>query len=75
MRTFSMGIKKKIEVINMNKNAYMDIEHSIVQLYNDMKWILNSKRGKNFQFMMLNKSFEALFHTISQIRDKYEKSL
>ena len=59
----------------MDKNAYMDIEHSIVQLYNDMEWILNSKRGKNFQFMMLNKSFEALFYILNQIRDKYEKSL
>lgn len=61
----------------MNKNkanqAFSDMERNLVIFYGEMKWILNSKRGKNFQFMMLNKTLEALLYRSRQIRKKYDK--
>ena len=60
----------------MNKNktnkALSDMEHGLVLFYNEMKWILNSKRGKNFQFMMLGRTFEAIMHLCTQIREKHD---
>ena len=37
------------------KKAIIDMQECIYLFYREMKWILNSKRGKNFQFMMLGK--------------------
>jgi hypothetical protein len=58
----------------MNKNeALFDMEKSILLFYNEMKWILASNRGKKFQFMMLERTFESLMFRSSQLRRKYIK--
>ncbi|MEA2036942.1 MAG: hypothetical protein U9O94_05500 [Nanoarchaeota archaeon] len=54
--------KKKI------KKALIDMERSILFFYGEMKWILNSKRGKRFQYMMLGKTFDITIKSSSQIR-------
>jgi hypothetical protein len=64
-------------VVAMDKNksneAFSDFEESLILFYKEMKWILSSKRGKNFQFMMLSRTLEALLYRNSQLREKYKK--
>ena len=61
----------------MDKNkinkAFLDIQRELLGLYGEIKWILASKRGKNFQFMMLDQTFEAYISCISRLREKYTK--
>ena len=56
----------------MDKNkAFSDMERAILLFYGEMKWILNSNRGKKFQFMMLSRTLEAILHILGEIRAKY----
>lgn len=55
---------------NKTKEALIDSEESLMLFFREIKWILNSNRGKNFQFMMLSRTFEAIMFRQSQIREK-----
>ena len=56
--------------MDMNK-AFSDLDMSLVLFYDEVKWILASKRGRSFQYMMLGRTFEALMYRNSQLRRKY----
>jgi len=59
---------------NKTNKAFSDMEHGLIIFYSEMRQILTSKRGKKFQFMMLNRTFEALIFRSSQIRDEYNQN-
>ncbi|MBU0614909.1 MAG: hypothetical protein KJ601_02350 [Nanoarchaeota archaeon] len=52
------------------KNALIETEQLIVRLYGEMEANLGSKRGRNFQFMMLERSFSAAFTCHCLIRER-----
>ncbi|MBW2975497.1 hypothetical protein KY366_07285 [Candidatus Woesearchaeota archaeon] len=56
---------------NNTKKALSDMEENILLFYRQMIWILGSKRGRRFQFMMLNKAIKSTIYRYSQIRRKY----
>jgi hypothetical protein len=58
---------------NKTNEAFSDIQRELLSLYGELKWILASKRGKKFQFMMLDRTFEAYISCISRIRERNTK--
>lgn len=50
--------------------AFADMEAGIVLFYREMRGILGSSRGKRYQFMMLDGTFEALMYRSSQIKKR-----
>ena len=57
----------------MTKNkakTFSGAEQSILLFYNEMKWILSSEKEKKFQFMMLNRTLEAVLYHASQTKQK-----
>ena len=53
---------------NKTDKAFVDMEMNVVLFYREMKGILSSNRGKRYQFMMLDNTFEVLMYRSSQIR-------
>lgn len=76
MSTFTKFKEKINEVFNMDKNktdkAFQDIRICLYAFYNVMKWILSSKRGNNFKFMMLDRYFDILLSKLDQIQKKHD---
>lgn len=56
---------------NKLKKAISEQTQCIFLFYNQMKWILSSKRGRKFQFMMLDKTFDSVMQISSQMRAKH----
>jgi hypothetical protein len=73
MSTFIMEIRILVITMNQNKTnkAFQDMEMNIILFYRDMKSILNSDRGKRYQYMMLGKTLEVLLYRHTQIKENY----
>lgn len=56
---------------NKTDKALADMEMNTILFYRDMKSILTSNKGKRYQFMMLNRTFEVLMYRSSQIKKQH----
>lgn len=52
--------------------TFNEFDKTLIIFFREMKWILNSNRGKKFQYMMLSRSFESLMTRNSLLRKRFE---
>ena len=57
---------------NKTNKAFLDIRICLYAFYNVTKWILSSKRGNKFKYMMLDKYMEILQNRLDQIQKKHD---